>query len=182
METRDVVDPAGVHWRVRRRWYPWRRALSFRDALSTTPDEAPSTDPEAQVDAAAPTASEGTGGSERTKDPDVPRNLVLRVLFYALGLVLWIVVGVAKLVFYVGVVALFVVISLLELVLELLVMPFVLLLRLVVEARWPVEITRQGKHFATKHASDLAEAANLRDELAQQLEGGTPLDERTSAA
>ena len=173
METRDVVDPAGVHWRVRRRWYPWRRALSFRDALSTTPDEAPPTDPEAQVDAAASADSE---------DPDVPRNLVLRVLFYALGMVLWIVLGVAKVVFYVGVVALFVVISLLELVLELLVMPFVLLLRLVGGARWPVEITRQGKHFATKHASDLAEAASLRDELAQQLEGGTPLDERTSAA
>jgi hypothetical protein len=47
-------------------------------------------------------------------------------------------------------------------VLELAIMPFVLLLRLVGAARWPVEIARHGKHFATKYAPDLAEAATLQ--------------------
>jgi len=51
---------------------------------------------------------------------------------------------------YAVVIVLFVVVSLLELTLELALMPFVVLLRLVGAARWPVEIVRQGKHFATK--------------------------------
>jgi len=34
-----AVDPAGVEWSVRRRWYPWRRMLSLRDLWSSASRE-----------------------------------------------------------------------------------------------------------------------------------------------
>jgi hypothetical protein len=77
---------------------------------------------------------------------------------------------------------LFVAALLVELVLELAIMPFVLLLRMVGAARWPVEIARQGKHFTTKYAPDLAEAATLRDELAAQFDGRMPPDQHVALA
>jgi len=142
--TRQVLDPAGVHWRVHRRWYPWRRALSFREAWSSSPSEPPA-------------EGEPPAATEESSDEGLPRNVVLRV-------------------------ALLVVVSLLELALELALMPFVVLLRLVGAARWPVEIVRQGKHFATKYAQDPGGAATLRDTLAAQLEAGTSPDAQSKVA
>ena len=169
MATRQVVDPEGVHWRVHRRWYPWRRALSFREAWSSSPSE-PSADGEAPAT------------TEESADDGLPRNVVLRVLLLVMAGLVWLLWGAAKVLFYTAVVILFVVASLLELALELVVMPFVMLLRLVGAGRWPVEIARQGKHFATKYAPDPTGAATLRDSLAAQLEGGLPPDAQPTAA
>ncbi|WP_319452736.1 MULTISPECIES: hypothetical protein [unclassified Mycobacterium] len=165
MATRQVLDPAGVQWRVHRRWYPWRRALSFREAWSSSPSE--------------PAAE---GEPPATSEEGLPRNVVLRVVLLVLAGLVWVVWGAAKVLFYAVVIVLFVVVSLLELALELVVMPFIVLLRLVGTARWPVEIARQGKHFATKYAQDPAGAATLRDTLAAQIEGGTPPDAPPTAA
>jgi hypothetical protein len=133
--TRQVVDPAGVHWRVRRRWYPWRRALPLRDTWN---------------------------GS--------------------LAAIVWVGWGALKVLAYPAAALLFVAASLVELVLELAIMPFVLLLRLVGATRWPVEIARQGKHFTTKYAPDLAEATTFQDDLVARLESGMPPEQPAALA
>jgi len=61
-----VVGPDGKVWTVRRRWFPWRRALSLRALWHSTPDE-PAEEP-----------SESTG----------PENPVLAVI----GVLLWLVI------------------------------------------------------------------------------------------
>jgi hypothetical protein len=62
-------------------------------------------------------------------------------------------------------------------------MPLVLLLRLLGAARWPVQIDRQGKHFATRYADDFAAATVLADEVAGQIElGRLPSEEPAVAA
>lgn len=160
-----VVDPAGVRWRVRRRWYPWRRMLSVRGLLTSEPTE-PSEPGE-------PTEPSEPGAPERTK-PDMPANIVGKALFLLLGVVVWIVVGVAKLLFYTAVVLLFLIASLAEFALQLLLMPIALLLRLVGAARWPVEIGRRGAHFATQHADGFSAAGDLRDRLTGDITAGTP--------
>jgi hypothetical protein len=167
--TRQVLDPAGVQWRVHRRWYPWRRALSFREAWSSSPSE-----PAAEAEPPAAT--------EESSDEGLPRNVVLRVSLLVVAGLVWVVWGAAKVACYAVVIVLFVVVSLLELALELALMPFVVLLRLVGAARWPVEIVRQGKHFATKYAPDPGGAAMLRDTLAAQIEAGTSPDAQSKAA
>jgi hypothetical protein len=153
-----VIDPAGVTWRVSRRWYPWRRNLSLRDLLTTSP----TVQDEAVQDEVV----------ESTAEPDLPRNSVLKVLFLLLGVVVWIVVGLGKIVFHTGVVALFLVASLVELALALLVMPVAMGLRLAGMARWPVEIGRGGKHFATDYAGDFAAAGALRDRVSAEIAAG----------
>lgn len=153
-----VVDPAGVTWRVSRRWYPWRRNFSLRDFLTSEPKAEP----------AAPAEP------VKADEPDLPKNIVGKVLFLLLGVVVWIVVGVSKVVFYTGVVVLFLAISLVELVLALLIMPIAVLLRLAGMARWPIEIGRGGKHFTTRHAGDFGAAGALRDRLAEDIAAGTP--------
>jgi len=59
-----AVDPAGVEWSVRRRWYPWRRMLSLRDLWSSASRE--DEDPAPEAPAPEPSA--------------LPRNVVLKVL------------------------------------------------------------------------------------------------------
>jgi hypothetical protein len=51
-------------------------------------------------------------------------------------------------------------------------MPIVLLLRLLGAARWPIQISRKGEHFATRYADDFAAAATLRDDVAGRIELG----------
>jgi len=65
-----VVGPDGKVWTVRRRWFPWRRALSLRALWHSTPDE-PAEEP-----------SESTG----------PENPVLAVI----GVLLWLVITAGK--------------------------------------------------------------------------------------
>lgn len=163
-----VIDPSGVTWRVSRRWYPWRRNFSLRDFLTSEPkpDAAP-------AEPADPPASEA---------PDLPKNIVLKVLFLLAGVVVWIVVGVSKVVFYTGVVVLFLAISVVELVLALAIMPIAMLLRVLGMARWPIEIGRGGKHFATRHAGDFGAAGVLRDRLSADIAEGTPPAGETAPA
>lgn len=164
-----VVDPSGVTWRVTRRWYPWRRNLSLRDFLTA--------EPKAEPDVAEDEAA--VGGDA----PDLPKNIVLRVLFLLLGVVVWIVVGLGKVLFYTGVVVLFLAASLVELVLALLITPIAVLLRLAGMARWPVEIIGGGKHFATEHAGAFGAAGALRERLAEDIAAGVPVPaEHPSAA
>lgn len=159
-----VVDPTGVTWRVTRRWYPWRRNLSLRDFLTTDPKN--ETETETATEDAEPTAT--------SSEPDLPKNVVLNVLFLLLGVVVWIVMGVGKVLFYTGVIALFLVASLIELVLALLIMPVAVLLRLAGMVRWPIEIVRAGKHFVTEHAGDFGAAGALRDRLSEDIGAGRP--------
>ncbi|MBJ7339791.1 hypothetical protein [Mycolicibacterium sp.] len=142
----SVVDPGGIQWTVRRRWYPWRRALSLRDLWSSTPGgKKPDTDDETPAE-----------------DSSLPKNIVLKVLFVAAAAVVWVGYGIGKLLFYAIVVVLFLVGSVIELALALVVMPITLLLRVIGRGRWPVEISRQGEHFGTRHADDFAGAGELR--------------------
>jgi hypothetical protein len=164
---RIVVDPDGVTWNVRRRWYPWRRHMSLREFWTSTPTE-PTPEPPEEAE---------------PEDSSLPRNVVAKVLLVALAAVVWVVYHVGKVLFYTVVVVLFLVISLIELALEIVVMPITLALRVVGAARWPVEIGRQGKHFGTRHAKDFPAAGELRDGLAARIQrGDPPSDQQASAA
>lgn len=156
----NVVDPAGVSWRVTRRWYPWRRHFSLRDFLTTAPDDG--------------NAAEPAEAAEPASEPDLPKNVVLKVLFLLLGAVVWIVVGAGKVLFYTGAVVLVVLLSLVEWVLALAIMPISVVLRLAGVARWPVEIGRGGKSFATEYAGDFGAAGVLRDRLSADIVAGAP--------
>jgi hypothetical protein len=98
--------------------------------------------------------------------------VVDRVLLLVLAGLVWLLWGLGKVLLYGAAALLFVAGSLVEWVLELALMPFVLTLRALGMARRPVEITRQGKHFATRYASDASGAEPLQDSLATQLESG----------
>ena len=169
-----VVDPTGVTWRVSRRWYPWRRILSLRDFLTidTPSGTAAAGDDAAEVDAAP-----------AVEEPKLPKNIVLKVLFLLLGVVVWLVTSAGKVLFYTAVVVFFLVASLVELVLALAIMPVAVVLRLAGMARWHVETSRGGKHYATQHAGDFGAAGALRDRLSEDIAAGVhPPAERAPAA
>lgn len=159
-----AVDPDGVEWSVRRRWYPWRRALSLRDLWSASP------------------AGKKAGTEEPAEESTLPRNVVLKVFFIVAAAIVWIVYSVGKVLFYTAVVILFLAGSVIELVLAIIVMPITLLLRLIGQSRWPVEIGRQGEHVATRHAADFAAAGELRDGLLTDIGRGVlPTDSKSPA-
>jgi len=141
-----VTGPDGKAWTVRRRWFPWRRALSLRALWHSTPDE-PAAEP-----------SESTG----------PSNPVLAVI----GVLLWLVItaGKAALILLAAVVA--IVLSATDLVLQLLVMPFVLLARACGVMRWPVQVEREHQFVRTEFADGYDAAATLRDDLSTQIQRG----------
>lgn len=155
MAAGDVVDPAGVRWRVRRQWYPWRRRASLIEAWNSSPDEPAETTPEGEP-----------------SDSSLPRNFLLKAILITVAFIVWAVVGIGKVLLYSVGALLFIAVSLIELAAELVVMPIVLLLRLLGAARWPVQINRKGEHFATRYAGDFAAATALRDEVAGQIEVG----------
>ena len=158
MGSEDVVDPDGVTWSVRRRWYPWRRALSLRDLWDATPGGK-------KADPAEPAPADA-------EESELPRNLLLKVSFVVLAAIVWVVYGIGKLLFYTVVVVLFLVGSLVEGALELVVMPITLLLRLIGIGTWPVDIGRDGERFDTRHADDFAAAGQLRDGLLADIRRG----------
>jgi hypothetical protein len=173
-----VVDPGGVQWTVRRRWYPWRRALSLRDLWSSTPGGKKAGGEEADGKKAEADADEATGAEESA----LPKNFLLKVFVIVTAAAVWVVYGAGKLLFYTVVVLLFLAGSLVELALAVLVMPITLLLRLIGQARWPVEIGRHGEHFGTRHAGDFAAAGELRDKLITEIGSGVlPAAEKASA-
>lgn len=153
------MDPAGVRWRVRRQWYPWRRRVSVLEAWNSSPDE--------------PAEAEEATQEDESSDSNLPRNFLLKALLVTLAFIVWAVMGIGKVLLYSVGALFFVAASLIELVAELVVMPIVLLLRLLGAARWPVQINRKGEHFATRYADDFAAAASLRDEVAGQIEAGS---------
>ncbi|KAA0099920.1 hypothetical protein CIW49_10265 [Mycolicibacterium sp. P1-18] len=164
--TSTVVDPGGVEWSVRRRWYPWRRALSLRDLWSSA-SGADEPEPE--------TADEESAA--------LPKNFLVTALLLVVAAIVWVGYGLGKLLFYTAVVALFLIGSVLELLVALVVMPIILLLRVFGRGRWPVEIGRQGKHVLTRHAEDFAAAGDLRDELIADIGRGVlPVVEAASSA
>lgn len=167
MAGRKVVDPSGATWTVRHRWYPWRRALSFREAMTNEPTTEPATAP-----------AEDTGESTEKE-----HGLVVQIVLAALGVLLWIGWTAGRVVVYAGAIVLFVVVSLAELALQLAVLPVVLLLRLIGVVRWPVQINRGGTHVRTSRADGYAAAAVLRDEVAADIErGALPTPDGVDAA
>jgi len=141
-----VTGPDGKPWTVRRRWFPWRRALSLRALWHSTPDE-PADEP-----------SDSTG----------PTNPVLAVI----GVLLWLVItaGKAALILLAAVVAL--ALSMTDLVLQFAVMPFVLLARVCGVMRWPVQIERENRFVRTEFADGFDAAGALRDDLSAQIQRG----------
>jgi hypothetical protein len=142
-----VTGPDGRAWTVRRRWFPWRRALSLRALWHSTPDGAK-----------AEESTESTG----------PTNPVLAVI----GVLLWLVITAGKAVLILLAVVVAIVLSLTDLVLQLVVMPFVLLARACGVMRWPVQIERENQFVRTEFADDFDAAAVLRDDLSTQIQRG----------
>ena len=167
-----AVDPDGVEWSVRRRWYPWRRALSLRDLWSSTPGGKKTE-----------TAADKTETTEAEEESALPKNFLLKAFFIVAAAIVWVVFGVGKLLFYTAVVVLFLLGSVVELAAALTVMPIALLLRVIGQSRWPVEIGRQGEHVLTRHAEDFAAAGVLRDGLLTDIGRGLlPVVEKAPAA
>jgi len=165
----EVVDPAGVRWRVRRQWYPWRRRASLIDAWHSSPDQ--------------PANSEAATEDSESSDAGLPKNFLLKAILIAVAFIVWAVAGIGKVLLYSVLALLFVAVSLIELLAELVVMPIVLLLRVLGAARWPVQINRKGEHVATRYADDFAAATALRDEVAGRIEAGDlPVKEAEPAA
>jgi hypothetical protein len=165
------MDPDGVEWSVRRRWYPWRRALSLRSLWSSA-----SGGKEAETDADETETTE-------PEDSTLPKNFLLKAFFIVVAAIVWVVYSVGKLLFYTAVVVLFLVGSIIELAVALVVMPIVLLLRVIGQSRWPVEIGRQGEHVLTRHAGDFAAAGELRDGLITDIGRGLlPVVEKAPSA
>jgi hypothetical protein len=149
-----VTAPDGSTWTVRRRWYPWRRALSLQTIWHGIPDNKP---------------SETTTDSD---DSTSSRNPVVRAILVVIGALIWLVMQAGKAVIIAVVALIVVVLSLADLILQLLVMPFVLLARAFGVMRWPVQIEREKKHFRTEHADGFDAAAALCDDLAARIQFG----------
>jgi hypothetical protein len=145
-----VTGPDGKTWTVRRRWFPWRRALSLRALWLSTPDS------DMPDDDATRTESTESG------------NPVLAVI----GVLLWLVItaGKAALILLAAVVA--IVLSVTDLVLQLGVMPFVLIARACGVMRWPVQVEREHQFVRTEFADGFEAAAVLREDLSAQIQRG----------
>jgi len=164
-----AVDPDGIEWSVRRRWYPWRRALSLRDLWSSASGSG-------TTDAVAETA-------DADEEPNLPKNVALKAFLVAIAAVLWVVYGVGKLLFYTGVALLFFVGSVVELAVALVVMPITLSLRVFGANGWPVDVVRQGEHVLTRRAKDFAEAGDVRDGLIADIGRGVlPVQDAAQSA
>ena len=143
-----VTGPDGTVWTVRRRWFPWRRALSLRALWHSTPD------------AAKP--------AEKPSESSGPSNPLLAVI----GLLLWLVITAGKAVFILLVAVVVIALSATDMMLQLLVMPFVLLGRAFGVMRWPVQVERQHRFVRTEFADGFDAAGALRDELSAQIQRG----------
>jgi hypothetical protein len=149
-----VTGPDGKAWTVRRRWFPWRRALSLHALWHSTPDG------DKPDDEAKPSTDEATGNPFG--------NAILAII----GVLLLIVItaGKAVLILLAAVVA--ITLSATDLILQLLVMPFVLLARALGMLRWPVHVEREHQFVRTEFAYGFDAAAALRDHLSTQIQRG----------
>jgi hypothetical protein len=148
-----VTAPDGSAWTVRRRWYPWRRALSLRELWNTSSAD----DKPADAD---------------TEPDDSPQNPVVHAILVVLAACIWLVIQAGKAVLILLAVIIAVTLSTVDLVLQLLVMPFSLLTRAGRVTRWPVQIDRDKHHFRTEYACGFSAAGALRDDLAAQIQRG----------
>jgi hypothetical protein len=153
-----VTDPEGKAWTVRRRWFPWRRALSVRSIWHSTPDS------DKPDDDATP-ANEGAESKSS-------RNPVLNAILTIVGLLLWLVVTAGKAVLILLAAVVVITLSLADLVLQLLVMPFVLLARVCGVMRWPVQLDREHQFVRTEFADGFDAATVLRDDLSARIQRG----------
>jgi hypothetical protein len=143
-----VTGPDGEAWTVRRRWFPWRRALSLRALWHSTPD--------------------GDKPDEAATDSTGPTNPVLAVV----GVVLWLLITAGKAALIVLAATIAIVLSVSDLILQLLVMPFVLLARACGMLAWPVQVEREHQFVRTEFADGFDAAAALRDDLSAQIQRG----------
>jgi hypothetical protein len=104
-----VTDPEGKAWTVRRRWFPWRRALSVRSIWHSTPDSDKPDDDATPANEGAESKSSG--------------NPVLNAILTIVGLLLWLVVTAGKAVLILLAAVVVITLSLADLILQLLVMP-----------------------------------------------------------
>ena len=150
-----MTGPDGTAWTVRRRWFPWRRALSLRSLWHSTPD---GDKPDAEQ---PPKAQRSESG-----------NLFLTIVLGTIGGLLWLVITAGKAVLILLAATIAIALSATDLVLQLLVMPFVLLARACGVLRWPVQIERDHQFVRTEFADGFDAAAALRDDLSTQIQRG----------
>jgi hypothetical protein len=160
-----VTDPDGKAWMVRRRWFPWRRALSLRSIWHSMPDGDKSD---------ADTKAEST-------ETESSGNPVLNAILTIIGLLLWLVITAGKAVLIVLAAVVVITLSLADLILQLLVMPFVLLARVCGAMRWPVQVERDNQFVRTEFADGFDAAAALRDGLSTQIQRGELIVERVKS-
>ena len=153
-----VTDPEGKAWTVRRRWFPWRRALSVRSIWHSTPDSDKPDDDATPANEGAESKSSG--------------NPVLNAILAIVGLLLWLVVTAGKAVLILLAAVVVITLSLADLVLQLLVMPFVLLARVCGVMRWPVQLDREHQFVRTEFADGFDAATVLRDDLSARIHRG----------
>jgi hypothetical protein len=151
-----VTDPDGKAWTVRRRWFPWRRALSLRTIWHSTPDG-----DKPDADSSADTAESDSSG-----------NPVVNAILTVIGLLLWLVITGGKAVLILLAAVVVITLSLADLILQLLAMPFVLLARVCGAMRWPVQVERDNQFVRTEFADGFDAAAVLRDGLSTQIQRG----------
>jgi hypothetical protein len=149
-----VTDPDGATWTVRRRWFPWRRALSLRALWHSTPDG------DQPVEDTKPPADEATG------------NPVGNAVLAVIGVALWIVINAGKAILILLAAVIAIALSATDLVLQLLAMPFVLLARATGTLRWPVQVEREHQFVRTEFADGFDAAAALRDDLSARIQRG----------
>jgi hypothetical protein len=152
-----VAGPDGETWTVRRRWFPWRRALSLRALWHSTPD--------------------GNKPDEAATESTGPTNPVLAVI----GVLLWLVITAGKAVLIVLAAVVAITLSVSDLIVQLVVMPFVLLARACGILRWPVQMDRKHQFVRTEFADGFDAAAALRDDLAKQIQRGELVAESVEA-
>lgn len=150
-----MTDPDGKAWTVRRRWFPWRRALSLRALWHSTPD-------------GAKPAEETPSETESTESGNPVVNGILAII----GVLLWVAINVGKAVFILLAAVIAITLSATDLILQLVVMPFVLLARTCGMTRWPVQVEREHQFVRTEFADGFDSAANLRDDLCAQIQRG----------
>ncbi|MFC4946779.1 hypothetical protein [Pseudonocardia sp. GCM10023141] len=96
----------------------------------------------------------GTGGGDNNGSSSSDLDFILAIPFLLIAAV-----GLA--------------VTVVDLAVQLVVLPFVLLLRLVRLMAWPVQLDRNDKHFRTLRVKGFGAAATLRDEQVAQVRDGT---------
>jgi hypothetical protein len=144
-----VTDPDGKVWTVRRRWFPWRRAISLRALWHSTPT-----------------------GHKPDDDAKPSESSDLHPVLAFIGVLIWLLVtaGKAVLILLAAVVA--ITLSVTDLIVRLIVMPFVLLARACGVMRWPVQVDREHQFVRTEFADGYNAAAVLRDGLSTTIHRG----------